>query len=131
MLTKIVAYHTQDNLGAVILCNKWGTKFHAIFEFNNKHVSHDHVLCVGISYTTDPEGIECPSVYLHNVTFEIVDVSNELAVLLKNHLLNCVSNKGLIDLGGLCYNTKVLFLPWRSLRGTLAKSLALFVPQIL
>jgi hypothetical protein len=78
-----MAYHAQDNFGfgAVILCNKWGTQFQAI-EFNNEHVSHNHVPCVGITYATDPEGIECPTAYLRNVTFEIVDVSNELSVLL-------------------------------------------------
>ena len=89
-------FHAQDNFGAVILCNKWGTTFQAI-EFNNKHVSHNHVPCVGITYATDPEGIECPTAYLRNVTCDIVDVSNELSVVFKNHLLNCVSYKGLND----------------------------------
>ena len=53
--------------------------------------------CVGITYATDPEGIECPTAYLRNVTCDIVDVSNELSVVFKNHLLNCVSYKGLND----------------------------------
>jgi len=108
VLAKIVAYHAQDNFGAVILCNKRGTKFQAI-EFNNNHMSHDHVPCVGITYATDPEGIEGPTAYLRNVTFKIVDVSNELAVLLEDHLLNCVSNNGLNDLGGLLFHQG--FLP--------------------
>ena len=88
-------FHAQDNFGAVILCNKRGTTFQAI-EFNNKHVSRNHVPCVGITYATDPDRMSYCA-YLRNVTCDIVDVSNELSVMFKNHLLNCVSNKGLND----------------------------------
>jgi hypothetical protein len=93
VLAKIVAYHAHDNYGGVIFCNKRGTKFQAI-EFNNNHASHDLVPCVDITYATDPEGIEGPTLYLRGETIKRVDVSNELAVVLENHLLDCVSNNG-------------------------------------
>ena len=60
--------------------------------------------CVSITYATDPEGIEGPIVYLRNKAFEIVDISNELAVLVEDHLLNCISNIGLNDLGGMLFH---------------------------
>lgn len=103
MLAKIVAYHARDNFGGVIICNERRTKFQAI-EFNNNHESHDLVPCVGITYATDPEGIEGPTLYLRGETIKRINVSNELAVVLEDHLLNCVSNDGLNDIGGLLFH---------------------------
>jgi hypothetical protein len=103
MLAKIVAYHAQDNFGGVIVCNERGTKFQAT-EFNNNHASGDLVPCVGITYATDPEGIEGPTLYLRGETIKRINVSNELAVVLEDHLLNCVSNDGSNDVGGLLYH---------------------------
>ena len=93
VLAKIVALGTHYNFGGVILCNDRGTKFQAI-EFNNYHSSPDRVPCVGIHYATDPEGIEGPTLFLRGETIERVYVANKLAVLLEDHLLNCVFNNG-------------------------------------
>ena len=117
-IAKMVVYYAKEKYGAIIVQNARRTKFQAI-EFNNWYMSQHLVPCISITYATDPEGIDNPTLYLSGEKIKILDLSNELAVLLENHLLNCVTNKGLNDIGsGLLYHEGYLvpmeMFEWKS-----------------
>jgi len=103
VMAQLVVYFLRDKFGAVILRNERGTKFQAM-EWNDMQ-EIDGLPCLSITYATDPEGAENPEAYLRGEVIKMMEVPNELAVALEDHLLNCVSNDGLNDIGsGLLYH---------------------------
>ncbi|KAL7534131.1 hypothetical protein ACHAWF_004729 [Thalassiosira exigua] len=111
VMSRMVAYHTHDGFGAVIISNERKTKFQAI-EINNWHsvvLSHGAgtatMPVISITYATDPEGVDNPKEYLRGEKFKIMEVPNDIAIELENHLLNSVSNEGFNDIAsGLLYH---------------------------
>ena len=135
VLAQIATYYANDHYDGVILQNERKTKFQAI-ELNNCHAAgQDLAPAIEISYATDPEGIENPRMYFRGDTVKELEVPNQIAVAVESHLLNCVSNEGLNDIGsGLLFHQGYLvpmeIAPWEIGKSSAGNTTTPTIPDI-